>query len=353
MPSMEALVGRHLLEHADELAWAIVQRQYAHDPSLPARGCAEQPRKDTRESRALIEHLAQAMLVEAPLLFDDYATWCRDVNAARQLHARPLDDHLRTADAVFRDLLAPQYYSLAAPYLASALQALQQPPQNVLDHTESSPRRSLAVPYLHALLAGQRTRARDLLLNAVAVNAPVAQLYLQVFQPALREIGRLWQANRISTAQEHYASAATQWIMSQLDSYLPRSKHRGRNFLCTCVGGETHAIGLRMVCDFLDMDGWQTYYLGADTPADSIISEAVQRRADVVGISAAMLIHLDSVASLIRALRREPALPNLRIMVGGRPFLLAPELHQRLGADATATDAQEAVANANALFEQE
>lgn len=351
MPSMEALVGRHLLEHADELAWAIVQRQYARDPSLPARGGADQPRKDARETRSQLAHLAQAMLVESPVLFDDYVTWCRDVDAARGIHARPLNDHLRTTDAVFKDLLAPHHYPLAAPYLASALQALQQTPQAGLDHTESSPRRSLAVPYLHALLAGQRSRARDLILNAVAVNVPVAELYLHVFQPALREIGRLWQANRISTAQEHYASAATQWIMSQLDSYLPRSRHRGRNFLCTCVGGETHAIGIRMVCDFFDMDGWQTFYLGADTPADAIVTEAVQRRADVVGISAAMLIHLDAVASLIRALRREPALPNLRIMVGGRPFLLAPNLHQRLGADATGIDAQQAVQNANALLD--
>ena len=44
----------------------------------------------------------------------------------------------------------------------------------------------------------------------------IRDVYLLVFQPCQREVGRLWEAGRITVAQEHYCTAATQVIMSQL-----------------------------------------------------------------------------------------------------------------------------------------
>jgi hypothetical protein len=45
-------------------------------------------------------------------------------------------------------------------------------------------------PYLEALRAGERRHA--LVADARAAGLDLAALYLDVFQPALREIGRLW-----------------------------------------------------------------------------------------------------------------------------------------------------------------
>ena len=43
--------------------------------------------------------------------------------------------------------------------------------------------------------------------------------------------------------------------------------------VATCIGGELHEIGIRMVADFFEMEGWDTYYLGANTPADAVVAE--------------------------------------------------------------------------------
>jgi signal transduction histidine kinase len=40
--------------------------------------------------------------------------------------------------------------------------------------------------------------------------------------------------------------------------------------------------GARMVADFFELDGWDTYFLGANTPTDSILRAVEERRADIL-----------------------------------------------------------------------
>lgn len=91
-------------------------------------------------------------------------------------------------------------------------------------------------------------------------------IYLEVLQPVQREIGNLWQTNEVSVAQEHYCTAATQLIMGRLYPYLHLAPRNGKRVVVACVGGELHEVGARMVADILEMEGWDSYYLGANTP---------------------------------------------------------------------------------------
>jgi methanogenic corrinoid protein MtbC1 len=59
-----------------------------------------------------------------------------------------------------------------------------------------------------------------------------------------------------------------------------------------------------------------------------------------------MTFHIRAVENLIATVR---ASNNVKILVGGYPFNLEPELWKRVGADAYATDASEAVAVASRL----
>ncbi|WP_025719581.1 cobalamin B12-binding domain-containing protein [Paenibacillus sp. 1-18] len=58
--------------------------------------------------------------------------------------------------------------------------------------------------------------------------------------------------------------------------------------MAACVGSEQHEIGLRMLADLFEMDGWDTYYLGANVPDWSLVQAIVSYKADVVAISATM-----------------------------------------------------------------
>jgi methylmalonyl-CoA mutase cobalamin-binding domain/chain len=212
-------------------------------------------------------------------------------------------------------------------------------------------RRDSAQQYLDALLRGQRRIASQLVLDSVEQGTNIRDVYLHVFQRSQYEIGRLWQMNRITVAQEHYCTAATQLITSQLYPHLFSTDRIGRRLVATCVGDELHELGVRMVADFFEMEGWDTYYVGANAPIQSIVQVVAEHETDVLGISATMTFHLRDVASLIAQVRKAHTGRDVTILVGGYPFNVAPDLWRELGADGHARDAEEAVGLANQLLE--
>ncbi len=204
--------------------------------------------------------------------------------------------------------------------------------------------------YTTLLLNSERQAANDLIMQAIDGGIPVKDIYLKVFQPALYEIGRLWQANKISVAQEHFCTAATQLIMSQLYPAIFNSNKTGKRLVATCVGGELHEIGVRMVADFFEMEGWDTYYIGANSPADSILQSLESMKADLLAISASMTFNVGTVKKLISAIKTTEVGAAVTIMVGGRPFNIATDLWKEVQADCYAPDPPTAITTANSFF---
>ncbi len=207
----------------------------------------------------------------------------------------------------------------------------------------------LAALYLKALLHGRRDEASRLVLSEVESGTSVKSIYLEVLQPVQREIGNLWQTNEVSVAQEHYCTAATQLIMGRLYPYLHLAPRNGKRVVVACVGGELHEVGARMVADILEMEGWDSYYLGANTPTPGILSALAEQRADVLAVSVTIHYNVEAARTLVSEVRRLPSSGNLRVLLGGRPFLVAPNLWKTVGGDAFAADAGQAPAEAARL----
>ncbi len=175
-------------------------------------------------------------------------------------------------------------------------------------------------------------------------GTPVRMVYMEVFQRTQREIGRLWQMNAISVAQEHYCTAATQMIMSQLyPQIFSGSTQRVGTLVATCVAGDLHEIGVRMLADLFELDGWNAYYLGGNTPSDAVLQTLAEQQAQVLAVSATLSVHVPAVQDLIERLRADPQLAHVRVLVGGHSFNLAPGLWQQIGADGHAGTADEAI----------
>jgi methanogenic corrinoid protein MtbC1 len=201
--------------------------------------------------------------------------------------------------------------------------------------------------YLAALLAADLEAARRVIAEALDAGAPARELYLQVLQPALYEVGLRWSRAEISVAQEHLATAATQsnlaWLAERLiDGERPA---RGR-VLIACAEDELHTLGVRMVADFLEAEGWGITFVGAMTPPEGLVELAAL--ADVVAISAALPERIPLVTRAVAALRGAPNAPY--IVVGGQAFAGSQERALRTGADAWAADAQDAVRVLDARF---
>jgi len=213
------------------------------------------------------------------------------------------------------------------------------------------PMEPLARKYLKLLLAGNREGASDLVHQAVEKGVGVGEIYRDVFERSLKEIGLLWMQNKVDVAMEHYFSASTLLFMSQLYPYIVAASpvKNERVALVVAVNGEFHDIGARMIADFLDMDGWKTFFLGSNLDTEDIVKAAIDRRPDLLALSATMFFNVEAIARVVRGIREAESLEQLTVLVGGRPFNQNEDLWKQVQADGFARNADEAVPLADRL----
>lgn len=336
--------GHQLRDQAAALADAVVACEYSRNPRLIVRYGPGGRGKSRRDAAWHLAFLADAVDVGSQAVFNDYIAWAKVLLLHMGVLAEDLDQHLGCMADVLGERMPPPVAAPAVAMIEGARSVL--PAMPVTAPSGLDPRHRLEPlvrEYVRALLGGYRQAAGRLVFDAAARGASVRELYLQVFQPALREVGRLWQLHKISVAQEHFCSAATQVVMSQL---LPRSlpsPRRGHAVVVVCVAGDLHEVGARMVADFFAMAGWDAYFCGANTPHEDVVESVAGRAAEVLAVSASMGCHLHEVQELLGRMRADPRCATLPVIVGGHPFAIEPDLWRTVGADGTAADAEAAV----------
>lgn len=340
VPSAGAVVR----ERAGELAEAVVACALARSPRLRARYGPTGRARSRQDGACDFCFLADAIDTRSPALFADYVAWVKVLLEQRGVHPEDVEHHLACMAEVMREQVPPGVAAPALAMIEGARVRLPAMPGTTESFMDPAQRLSgLARDYLHALLGGYRGAAGRLVFEAAERGEPTRALYLHVFQPVLREVGRLWQMNRISVAQEHFCSAATQVVMSQLLPRVLADAPGGPRVVVACVSGDLHEMGARMVADFFAMADWNVYFCSANTPEDAVRQAVTERSAEVLAVSATMGCHLHAVQALLRAIRADARCAGLRVMVGGPPFSVDPALWQAVGADGTAADAQAAV----------
>lgn len=208
----------------------------------------------------------------------------------------------------------------------------------------------LSAAYVEHLLQGDRKGAVALTRRCVTDGMDIYEVLLDILEPAQREVGRLWSLGLISVAQEHFCTAVTQFVMTDLYPGLFSGVDSHRRLIAVHVPGSLHHVGLRMVVDVLECRDWSTTYIVEDITVESLPGLVAQDQADLLLISAAMPSHLSQVSAMIRAVREDPRTTGVKVVVGGRPFSVAPDLVAVVGADGWAPDARTAVDVCNALM---
>lgn len=344
MTDLHKQFNRAVENHKHALAEEIVRRQYARSGKRWDSFGEEGRQKSIRDAGYHLDYLSKAVATHSPTLFSDYTAWVRVLFKQLNFSEEVLPTTLKITAEVLKETLEPELYDLAEHYLEAARaesMGRSEGPGSFL--APNLPLADLAREYLDLLLAGERSRASRLIQDAVDKGVSVKDIYLHVFQRTQHEVGRLWQMNRISVAHEHYCTAATQLIMSQLYPHIMSGEKTGRRMVMTCVNDELHELGARMVADFFEMEGWDTYYLGANTPTPDILSTLEEKQPDLLGVSTTITYNLGQMNRLIEAVKSSPPGEHLPVLVGGRPFNIDPELWKSVGADGQASDAETAM----------
>jgi methanogenic corrinoid protein MtbC1 len=271
MDTHAGMEGRPLWDaiesNASRIAARATERQFADDPALHARWGDRGRVKCTEDALRHLSYVSAAAMSGSDALFDAYVGWARILLDRLGFTEQHLALHLSYLRDALLEILPDPSRQAAAAIVDRGLLLLPSLPSTKASYIEpGDPFAELATRYLDTLLAGDRQAASALILEAVSAGASVRDIYLLVFQRSQHEIGRRWQLNEMSVAEEHFCTAATQLIMSQLYPQIFSTARRNRKLVAACVGGDLHEIGVRMVADFFEMDGWDTYYVGANMP---------------------------------------------------------------------------------------
>lgn len=207
---------------------------------------------------------------------------------------------------------------------------------------------ALCSSYLKAQLGGNRREALRLIVEDGLELGLSCQEVHRVIQRAQEEIGRLWQEDRITIAQEHMATAISQVVLSHVYQYADAPSSNGKKVLVACVEGELHDFPARLVADSLDLAGFELRYLGASVPTDGLLRMIGQEQPALLVLSVTMTFNVPKLRDAVRRVQQQ--YPGLPIAVGGGACAWNEGLATELSVNISGRDAAELVDNAKRLL---
>jgi methanogenic corrinoid protein MtbC1 len=172
--------------------------------------------------------------------------------------------------------------------------------------------------YVDHLIAGNRTACGQIVTGLIEQQTPLLEIYTELFQRSLHEVGCLWESNKVSVATEHLATAMTEWLMTLAYPRLFSGERSGRRVVIACAENEYHQVGAKMVADIFELRGWDSFFLGANTPVDDLMRLLDDKKPNLLGLSISIYFNMPGLLKALERIRARHA--ELGIIVGGQAF---------------------------------
>ncbi|MFX0011587.1 MAG: B12-binding domain-containing protein, partial [Candidatus Hermodarchaeota archaeon] len=131
-------------------------------------------------------------------------------------------------------------------------------------------------------------KAVELAKRAISEKFDLLKVLEKGFSEGIRRIGILWENGDIFLPELMLGGNIMQECMNLLLPYLRSDKkeYSPGTVVIATIEGDIHSIGKTIVATMLSANGYEVYDLGADVAAEKIIEVALEKNADVIGISA-------------------------------------------------------------------
>jgi methanogenic corrinoid protein MtbC1 len=186
----------------------------------------------------------------------------------------------------------------------------------------------------------------------MAAGLRLDTLYLDLFSPAARRLGELWDQEECDFTQVTMGLWRLQQLLHELSPAFQAgasASSKSRSILLMPAPGEQHTFGLFMVAEFFRRAGWSVW---SELPRsyEELIGTVHRHHFAIVGLSVALQGSNETLAECIRGIRGSSKNRSIGVMVGGPMFIQHPEFAAQIGADMTAIDGNKAVAAAEDLL---
>ncbi|MBD7984918.1 cobalamin B12-binding domain-containing protein [Sporosarcina sp. Sa2YVA2] len=142
-------------------------------------------------------------------------------------------------------------------------------------------------------------------------------LYEDLLTPTMIHIGKLWECNEISVADEHLATAVCDYVISDYEFRMVSSKpFNHKKVMLFGAEGEEHYIGLKMAAAVFKEFSWTVRYLGPNLPLQHAETAVNAWKPDVIAMTAALSYRLPKLKESVKVLANTEHAPT--IIIGGR-----------------------------------
>ena len=155
-----------------------------------------------------------------------------------------------------------------------------------------------------------------------------------VLLPAMKEVGDKFGAGELILPFVLQSAEVMKVAVSHLETYLEASEGIAKGLIVLAtVYGDVHDIGKNLVKTILSNNGYTVVDLGKQVPAETIISAAVEHKADAIGLSALLVSTSKQMSLIVNELHRRGL--EIPVLVGGAA------INRRFGRRINWTDADE------------
>lgn len=191
----------------------------------------------------------------------------------------------------------------------------------------------------NALLSMNRVLSKTIIKQEIERSGSI-EMVEHLLTPVLEEIGALWERGEVALSQVYMSGCICEEIINEI---LPvhAELQTCRLPIAIAVLEDSHALGKRLVLAALRSVGLPVKDYGAGVTVEQLVEQVRQDKIEILLVSALMLRSALKVAELVKKLHAANLQP--RILVGGAPFRMDPELWREVGADAVAMNSAEAI----------
>lgn len=169
--------------------------------------------------------------------------------------------------------------------------------------------------------------------NALSLY-PIDEVTSKLLLPLLQELGRRWEQDEGSIAEEHFFAFYIRNKLGARFHHRPKTKD-GPKLLLACLPGDRHETGLLLFALTANAAGYLTILLGADMPLEDL--PAVARKTECSGIvlSGVLLPGSELLDKALPGLTRQTDVP---VFLGGHASVKVHDAVKRSGVRALGTD---------------
>lgn len=163
----------------------------------------------------------------------------------------------------------------------------------------------------------------------------IVDLYNTVLAPALNNMECKLKDKRVCIWKEHVRSSIIRTIIECCYPYVIREKikdENNKNVLVICPSEEYHEIGARMAADFFTLCGYNTIFVGSNTPKEDFMTAISVVNPYYVVVSVTNYYNLVAAKKTIERIKSNGNFKG-KILVGGYAFKNNKEAVKNVGAD--------------------